>query len=375
MPEVELSAGTIDYDDSGLPPGAASPLIDEPRGEGREQRRAGGDDGADAGASPTVVLLHGLLMDATVWREVAPALAQRCRVIAPTLPLGGHRRPMRADADLSLPAMVRLVAELLEALDLRDVTLVANDWGGPLLLGDLPGGFDRVGRLAITPCEAFDNFPPGINGRLAKLAGKGGPLGVRIAMQPLALRPLRRFPLLFGWMSKRPLPHELTDGWFGPILRDQAIRRDLAKYAGGPLDRAWTTRATERLREFDRPALVLWAKEDKLMPPDHGRRLAELLPAARLVEVDDSRTLMPLDRPALVRDELLAFATATRSCAARHRHRCPHSRGGRRCRARVSWRCGARPASAPGRCSTRAPSSCCCSATSPRCAPAIPSRC
>ncbi len=283
MPQVELSAGTIEYEDSGPPPG---------------------------GDGPTVVLLHGLLMDATVWREVVPGLRERCRVIAPTLPLGGHRRAMRADADLSLPPMVRLIPELLEALDLRDVVLVANDWGGPLLLGDVPGGLDRVGRLVLTPCEAFDNFPPGINGRLAALAGKGGPLGVRIAMQPLALRPLRRFPLLFGWMAKRPLPHDLTDGWFGPILRDGAIRRDLAKYAGGPLDTAWTTRATERLRAFDRPALILWATEDKLMPRAHGRRLAELLPQARLVEVDDSRTLMPLDRPALVREELLAFATA-----------------------------------------------------------------
>src|SRR5689334_7645863 len=135
MPAIELSAGPIDYEDSGPPPG---------------------------GDGPTVVLLHGLLMDSTVWREVAPALAERCRVIAPTLPLGGHRRPMRADADLSLPAMVRLVAELLEALDLHDVDLVTNDWGGPLLLGDVPAGFDRVGRLVVTPSEAFDNFPPGI---------------------------------------------------------------------------------------------------------------------------------------------------------------------------------------------------------------------
>ncbi|MDO8185235.1 alpha/beta fold hydrolase [Conexibacter sp. JD483] len=315
MPEIELSAGTIEYEDSGPPPGgsgAASGRGDASAGDvafGRADAPGGGE-------VPTVVLLHGLLMNATVWREVAPALAAHCRVIAPTLPLGGHRRAMRADADLSLPAMVRLLTELLEALDLRDVVLVSNDWGGALLLGDVPGGLDRVGRLAITPSEAFDNFPPGINGRLAQLAGKGGPLGVKLALQPLALRPLRRFPLLFGWMSKRPLPHALTDGWFAPILHDHAIRRDLAKYAGGPLDRAWTARATERLRAFDRPALVLWAREDKLMPRDHGRRLAELLPHARLVEVDDSRTLMQLDRPQLVREELLAFATATTPAAA-----------------------------------------------------------
>lgn len=281
MPEVQLTAGTIEYDDSGPPPGA-------------------GD------AHPTVVLLHGLLMDATVWRKVAPGLARHARVIAPTLPLGAHRIPMRADADLSLPAMVGLVADFLDALDLRDVVLVSNDWGGALLLQE-QGRAERVGALAITPSEAFDNFPPGINGRLAALAGKGGATGVKLAMQPLGFRPLRRFPLLFGWMSRYPVPHDVTDRWFAPVLTRPEIRRDLAKYAGGPLDRAWTTAATERLREFDKPALVVWAPQDKLMPRDHGRRLAALLPQGRLVEVQDSRTLMPEDQPERLLELLRTF--------------------------------------------------------------------
>ena len=50
--------------------------------------------------------------------------------------------------------------------------------------------------------------------------------------------------------------------------------------------------------EFDKPALVVWAREDRVMPPEHGRRLAALLPQGRLAEVDDSYTLIPLDQPA-----------------------------------------------------------------------------
>jgi pimeloyl-ACP methyl ester carboxylesterase len=56
--------------------------------------------------------------------------------------------------------------------------------------------------------------------------------------------------------------------------------------------------AAERLPEFKHPVLVAWASEDRVMPPEHGRRLAGLLPKARLVEVADSYTLIPLDQPA-----------------------------------------------------------------------------
>jgi pimeloyl-ACP methyl ester carboxylesterase len=76
--EVELSAGTVEYDDTG-------------------------------GDGPVLVLLHGLTMDSSRWRKVLPELPDTCRCVLPTLPLGGHRRPMRPDADLSLLPMVHVV--------------------------------------------------------------------------------------------------------------------------------------------------------------------------------------------------------------------------------------------------------------------------
>jgi pimeloyl-ACP methyl ester carboxylesterase len=60
-----------------------------------------------------------------------------------------------------------------------------------------------------------------------------------------------------------------------------------------------------RLRSFDRPVLVVWAAEDRVQRPDHGRRLAALLSDARLIEMPDSYTL-------IMRDQPQAFATAVR---------------------------------------------------------------
>src|SRR5690348_15031381 len=96
-PVVELSAGPVDYEDTG-------------------------------GPGPAVVLLHGLIMDGRVWSAVVDELCSDYRCILPTLPFGSHRRALRADADLSLRGIGRIVAELLERLELRDVTLVFNDW-------------------------------------------------------------------------------------------------------------------------------------------------------------------------------------------------------------------------------------------------------
>jgi pimeloyl-ACP methyl ester carboxylesterase len=263
MREVELSAGTIEYEDTG--------------GEG-----------------PVLVLLHGLAQNGTLWRNVVSDLREGHRCVVPTLPLGGHRRPMRPDADLSMHGISRLVAEFMERLDLRAVTLVENDWGGAHLLVSERGG-ERIARLVLTSCEAFDNYPPGLPGRAVWLAAKV-PGGLNAMVQPLRLRPLRRLPFAFGWMSKRPVPDEVMDEWLEPMITRREIRHDLRKYLR-TVDKRDTLEAAERLRSFDRPALVVWAEEDRVMPPKHGRRLAELLPRGRLVEILDSYTLIPEDRP------------------------------------------------------------------------------
>ncbi|NEC05965.1 alpha/beta hydrolase [Streptomyces sp. SID7909] len=282
MAEVDLSAGTVEYLDTG--------------GEG-----------------PVVVLLHGVAMDGSLWRNVVEPLRADFRCVVPTLPLGGHRRPMRPDADLSVAGVARLVAEFLDRLDLRDVTLVMSDWGGALALVS-EGRDERIGRLVITSCEAFDNFPPGVpGGNLLTSARLPG--GINLAFRLLKLKPMRRLPVTWGWMSKRPVPHEVMDAWFTPLWTSGEIRRDLRKYVLGVPPKSVLLGWAERLRDFDRPALVVWAAEDKVMPPEHGRRLAGLLPKGRLVEIEDSYTLIPEDQPeelgAHIRSFLLDGGTAS----------------------------------------------------------------
>jgi pimeloyl-ACP methyl ester carboxylesterase len=274
MNQIELSAGTIDYEDTG-------------------------------GDGPTLLLLHGLLMDASLWDDVIADLSVDHRCVAPTLPLGAHRHAMGADADLSLRGVARLVAELVDRLDLHDVTVVGNDTGGALVQLMLCDDTTRVRRVVLASCDAFDNFPPGLTGKTLVLTGKMPPALFGLFMQQMRLRPLRRLPIAFGWLTKRG--DAVTARWMRPVLQQPEIRRDTVRVlrAAGA-DKQLLLEAAQCLPSFDRPALVVWASDDRVMPPEHGRRLADTLPRGRLVEVADSYTLIPLDQPAelarLVRD-------------------------------------------------------------------------
>ena len=142
-----------------------------------------------------VVLVHGLLMDASLYDDVVADLARDHRCIVPTLPLGAHRHGVPPEADLSLRGIAQLVAELLERLDLRDVTLVGNDTGGAvvqLLMAE--GAAERVGRVVLASCDAFDNFPPGLTGRTLVRTGKLPPALFGLFMQQMRLKPVRRLP-------------------------------------------------------------------------------------------------------------------------------------------------------------------------------------
>ncbi len=275
MPEVELTAGTIEYQDTG-------------------------------GDGPVLVFQHGVAMNGTEWRDVVADLRSEHRCVVPELPLGSHPRPMRPDADLSFQGLIRLVDEFLAALDLREVTLVCSDFS--LLQMYAADHRERVARLVLVSCEAFDNCPPGLPGKNMMLMGRL-PGGVSMMLQPLRLRPMRRLPVAFGWMSKK-LPPDVTDAWVRPGLSDRAIRRDIKKFIRSA-DPSLVERAADKLRSFDRPALVVWAKEDRVMPPEHGRRLAELLPQGRLVEVDDSYTLIPVDQPQVLARHIRDFVRET----------------------------------------------------------------
>ncbi len=265
--ETELSAGSISFRDTG-------------------------------GPGETILFLHGLLMDATLWDNVIADLRDDYRCIAPTLPLGAHTIAMTAEADLSLPGISRLVNEFVDRLNLNDITLVGNDTGGALVqLVATNREHRQPKRICLISCEAFDNIPPGLTGKTIVALGKLPPALFGLFMQQMRLKPMRRLPIAFGWLTKRG--DRATARWVQPLRQNKAIRHDAVKVLRAiGNDRTVLIEAAKELPNYKGNALVVWAQNDRVMPPEHGRRLAELISQSQLVEISDTYSLIPLDQPA-----------------------------------------------------------------------------
>ena len=274
MPTIEIAQGTVNY------------------------RVAGPADSAQ----PPVVFVHGLLVNGELWTGVADRLAEQgIRSYAPDLPLGAHPIALSPDAELSPRGVAKLIIGLLEALDLDDVTLVGNDTGGALCQFLLDTDASRIGRLVLTNCDAFDQFPPPPFGLLIK-AGRSASR-IRFLMATMKPTWARHSALGFGPLVSGKLDPDMTRRWITPSITDAGVRRDAAKFMREvrPAD---LLDVSTRLDQFKQPVLLVWGQRDRFFKPSFGARLAEVFPDARLVKVDDARTFVSLDDPQRVADEI-----------------------------------------------------------------------
>ena len=251
----------------------------------------------DCGNGSPIVFVHGVAVNGDLWRKVVPCLAGGHRCITPDLPWGSHSIPLDPDADLSLPGMARITADFLEALkavDLDNVTIVANDTGGAVaqaLVGRHP---ERIARLVLTSCDAFEKFPPTPQKYLEVMARSR--LLTWIVAYTAQFKPIQRLPTAYGFVTSRAMPPDIMRSFTDPVRLNPGVRHDFRRLLRA-VDTKYTFEAADLLANFDKPALVLWAGNDKIFPREHGRRLAKLLPQGRFELIADSRTFIPEDQP------------------------------------------------------------------------------
>ena len=248
----------------------------------------------DVGAGPPIVFVHGLLVNANLWRKVVERLSPDFRCIVLDLPLGAHLLPQAAGTDTAPKAVAAMVADAIDALGLEDVTLVGNDSGGTLSQFVVTTRPERVGRLVLTSCDYRDNFPPKLFAYFKPAAKVPGLMW--LLLQPMRFRLPRRSPIAFGWLTKRPIDRAAEDSYVLPSIHDRAVRKDARNFIKSA-DTALTNAAAGRPPQFGKPALIAWSGDDRVFPIADAHKLAGDLPNARVELVEDAYTFSMEDNP------------------------------------------------------------------------------
>ena len=259
------------------------------------------------GRGPTLVFFAGALANHDLWRDVVAALQDRYRCITIDLPLGAHPWPLTAGADRSATSLARLLPDCLELLEVEDATVVVNDTAGGLLLLSLATGHPglrRVGRLVLTNCESYDQFPPDALKKAATLS-RALPRLARVLVRLQARSPAARRRGI-ATVTTKGLDPERAESFFGPVRRDRRVADNLVAATAGFRPQLLID-AAEAIPRFDRPVLLIWGESCGFFPMAHARRLASDFPRATLVCVPGAKTWVPIDDPAAVSGAIAQF--------------------------------------------------------------------
>jgi pimeloyl-ACP methyl ester carboxylesterase len=212
---------------------------------------------------------------------------------------------MKSGADLSPAGLAALLAEVLDAVGVERAAVVGVDTGGALTQLLMAGHRERVGRVVLTACDAYEAFPPRTFGPL--LAPLRTSAGTWLLAQLARTRVARKLGLP-RVVVHRPVPDDVARRWTSS-LRNPGVRRDLRAVLRGMHPRV-TLAAAEANRDFARPVLIAWGDDDRLFPRRLGERLAAELPDARLVTLPDCAAFAALDQPELLAELTTAHLRA-----------------------------------------------------------------
>jgi pimeloyl-ACP methyl ester carboxylesterase len=243
------------------------------------------------GEGPAAVFVHGLGTNGAFWRHVIEQVRDNSRCIAIDLPAHGGT-PGRAD--LSVPAMAEMLADLCTALGLDQVDLVANDTGGAVAQVFAARHPELLRSLTLTNCDTEGNLPPADFVPLVKAAAQGevADLFLAIANNPEAWR---TGPLAEGYEHPDQIPDEVWQSYFAPNTIERA--REFERLMAG-LDSADLEAVHSQLGALTVPTLLVWGTGYPPFDIAWAYRLRDLIPSVRdLIEVDGARVFFPEERP------------------------------------------------------------------------------
>ena len=250
---------------------------------------------AEQGQGPVALFVHGVLLNGHLWRHQLAALSDIRRCIAPDLLAHGDTE-IAATQDVSVTANARMLGELLDALQVDQVDLVGNDSGGGIAQIFAARHPQRVRSLALTNCDAHDNWPPEAFKPFLEMAAGGGlpkTLGAMVGDKSIyrslqALGPAYEHP--------ERVSDETIDLYLEPHLRTTQRTRDLQRFLAA-FDPSHTIGIEAELKKLRAPTLIVWGTDDIYFDVKWADWLAAAIPGTRRnIRFEGARIFFPEER-------------------------------------------------------------------------------
>ena len=266
----------------------------------------------EQGVGPPALFVHGVPLNGFHWRHIIDRVGQRRRCIAIDL-MGLGYSEIAPTQDVSFTAQAQMIAEVLDALGIAQVDLVANDSGGAIAQIFAAHNPHRLTSLVLTNCDVHDGWPPPQVLPLMERARNGTLAEV---FRPMLERPdlaRERFargesvPLFRSYADPGILTDELIRLYLQPLLSSPQRVDAFQRYWLG-FDNTHTTAIHGALKTLVVPTLIVWGLQDIFFDRKWAYWLKDTIPGARrVVEVDDARLFFAEDRPDALAAPLLAF--------------------------------------------------------------------
>jgi pimeloyl-ACP methyl ester carboxylesterase len=249
----------------------------------------------EQGAGPVALFVHGVLLNAHLWRHQLAGLSDIRRCIAVDLLAHGDTE-VAPDQDVSVTANAKMLREFLEALKIDQVDLVGNDSGGGIAQIFAALYPERVRSLTLTDCDTHDNWPPEAFKPFLAMAAGGGLRKTLDAM--LSDKNFYRSPQALGpaYEHAERLADSSIETYLRPLVRTAQRTRDLERFLGA-FDNKHTLAVEAELKNFKAPTLVVWGTDDVYFDVEWSRWLADNIPGTRRrVEFKGARIFFPEER-------------------------------------------------------------------------------
>src|SRR5262245_5341053 len=250
---------------------------------------------AEQGKGPVALFVHGVLLNGYLWRHQLAVLSDIRRCIAPDLLAHGDTE-IAKEQDVSVTANAKMLRELLDALHIEQVDLVGNDSGGGIAQIFAAHNPQRVRSLALTNCDAHDNWPPKAFKPFLEMAAGGGLPSTLSAM--INDKNIYRSPQALGPAYEHPeeVTDETIDVYLKPHLRTAQRTRDLERFLAA-FDPSHTVVIEAQLKKLHAPTLIAWGTDDIYFDVKWADWLAAAIPGTRRnVRFERARIFFPEER-------------------------------------------------------------------------------